>query len=59
MNMHVPWKMRLKTGPQSNPHDAHFWVRRKFRDELDVTKRSNYQVEEDLDHLGAHHRHHH
>lgn len=41
MNIQVPWAVRQKSGMQSSPYDSNFWVRRKFRDELDVAKPSS------------------
>ena len=58
MNIQVPWKMRMRSGPQSSPYDGNFWLRRKFREDLDVAKPPAYRLEEDLDHLGALHKQH-
>lgn len=59
MNIQVPWKMRLRSGSQGGPPGGSMWARRRFRNELDVAKRPNLMVEDDLDHLGSMHKHSH
>ncbi len=56
MNIQVPWKMRLRRGPQGGPMDRNWRARRTFQDDLDVAKRPTLMVEDDLDHLGSLHK---
>ena len=58
MNIQVPWKARLRNGrPEHRGRD--FWIRRKYHDDLDVAKRPDFLVEDDLDHLGMVHKNQH
>lgn len=59
MNIQVPWKMRMKNGNQVSPDNSNWWMRKKFHDDLNVAKRPSLMVEDDLDHLGALHKHGH
>ena len=59
MNIQVPWKMRMRSENQVTFNDSNWWVRKKFHDDLNVAKRPSLVVEDDLDHLGALHKHSH
>ena len=58
MNIQVPWKMRMRNGSQPSMGNRHWWVSKKFQDDLDVAKRPALMVEDDLDHLGSLHKLH-